>query len=204
MKKRTKQILLPRLDIKAVFNGLGQVCHIVRNKVGQLAVFAMVPNLLNRIQFRRISRKPLRLNTMAESALQPANPTAMHHPAVDNQNDARGEMLQQVSDKCLKIIGTNIMALNRKIQSQSMTFRRTRKRGDGRQPIPAIPTAQDRRLSFGGPCAANRWLKHKPAFVQKNDGFTCSASFFFIRGQSVCRHWATTSGFCSRALFSGF
>jgi hypothetical protein len=46
VKKRTKQILLPRLSSKALFDGLGQVFGILRDKVGQLAVFAMVPDLL--------------------------------------------------------------------------------------------------------------------------------------------------------------
>lgn len=102
----------------------------------------------------------------------------MDHPAVDDKYDARREMLQQISDECFKIIGTNIVAFNRKIQSQAMAVRRTCQCRNHRQAIPAIPTAQDRRLTFGCPSTAYRRLQHKPAFVQKNAGFTRSASFF--------------------------
>ena len=178
MKERTKQMLLSRLNTQAFFNCLCQVFHSVRDKVGQVAVFAMVPNLLNRIQFRRIRRKPFHVNTITESALHPANTTAMHHPSVNHKDDPLGKMLQQVGDKRLKIVGSNIMVFNRKIQSQTTAFRRACQHRDGRQPIPAIPTAQNRCLPLGRPRAANRRLKHKPAFVQKNDGFTRSASFF--------------------------
>lgn len=48
-------MLLHRLDMET----LCQVIYVVGNTVGQLAVFAVVPNLFNRIQFRRISREPL-------------------------------------------------------------------------------------------------------------------------------------------------
>lgn len=150
MEKRTKQRRLPRLDTKAVLNNLCQVCHIVRNKVCQLAVFAMVPNLFNRIQFRRISRKPFHVHTITESALQPTHAAAMNHPSVDHQNDARREMLQQGSDKSLKIIGTDILVHNRKIQSQPTAFWRAGQYCDSRQPIPSIPTAQNRREPMCG------------------------------------------------------
>ena len=179
VKKRTKQILLPRLSSKALFDGLGQVFGILRDQVGQLAVFAfaMVPNLFNRIQFRRISWKPLDIDPPVQSDFQFPNSAAMHHPSVEDQKDSCREVLQQISDEPFKIIGPNSVVFNRKIQSQTVTLRRAGQRRQDRQSSPAIPTAQNRRLPFGGPGAADRQLQQKPAFVQKNDGFTRSAGF---------------------------
>jgi len=191
VKKRTKQILLPRLSSNALFDGFCQVFHVVGNKVGQLAVFAVVPDLLVRIQFRRIGRKPLHINPIAKSGLQTPHPAAMDHPPVNHKNDSCREMLQQISHKRLKIVGTNIVVFNRKIQPQTAAFRRAGYGRNHRQPIPAIPTAQNGRLPFGSPCPPDGRLEHKPAFVQKNDGFTRSAGFFLYAANpsDAIRQW---------------
>ena len=47
--------LLPERGFKLA----GQVGQIIWQEVGQVAIFAMVPNLLGRIEFRSVGRKPL-------------------------------------------------------------------------------------------------------------------------------------------------
>ncbi len=191
MKKRTKQILLPRLTYKAPFDGLGQVFCIVRDKVGQLAVFAVVPDLLVGIQFRSVRRKPLHINSAAKPSLQLPCPAAMDHPPVNHKNDSAWKMFQQIGHKIYKIRRTNSVAFNRKIQPQTAAFRRAGYGRNHRQPIPAIPTAQNGRLPFGSPCPPNSGLQHKPAFVQKNEGFTRSAGFFLYAAKfsHASRRW---------------
>ena len=159
-------------------DSLGQVLHVVGNKVSQLAVLAVVPDLPVRIQFRWIGREPLDIDVAAKSGLQFPDPAAMDHPSVDDKNDARREMFQQISDERFKIVGTNIVVFNRKIQSRVMSFRRAGQCRNDRQAVPAIPTAQNWRLTFRCPGTPDCRLEHKPAFVLKNDGFTRSAGFF--------------------------
>jgi len=102
-----KQMRLFRLNTETLFNGLCQVLRVIGNKVRQ-AVFAMVPNLFNRIQFRRISRKPLDIDPPAQSDFQFPHPAAMDHPSVEDQKDSCREVLQQISNEPFKIIGPNI------------------------------------------------------------------------------------------------
>ena len=177
--------------MQALFDDLCQMSHILRDKVSQLAVFTIVPDLLIRIQIRSVCRQPFHINTPTETALQFTNATAMHHPSVDDENNSHREMLQQVSNERLKIPGTNIMVLDRKIQPQATAFWRETQCRDDRQAIPAIPTAKNRRMALGSPRAANRWLKHKPAFIQKNNGFTRSAGFFLYAANrpGAIRRW---------------
>jgi len=56
MKKRTEQILLGGLISKRGVNTIRQMIYIIRYEVGQLAILAVTPNLLDRIQLCSIKR----------------------------------------------------------------------------------------------------------------------------------------------------
>lgn len=99
VKKRTKQILLLRLNHHTFFNSLGQMRRILGDKVGQLAVFAVVPDLLIRIQLRGICRKPFHLDTATKPVFQVTHSAAMDHPPANHKNDAVGEMPQNPRHK---------------------------------------------------------------------------------------------------------
>ena len=182
VKKRTKQILLPRLTYKAFFDGLGQVFGIVRDEVGQLAVFTMVPDLLVGIQFRSIRRKPLDIDSAAKPSLQLPCPAAMDHPPVDHKNDPGWKMFQQIGHKICKIRSTNIVAFDRKIQPQTAAFRRAGYGRNHRQSIPAIPTAQDWRLPPGAHVRRTVGWSINPLSSRKMIVLRVLRAFF-IRGQ---------------------
>ena len=177
MNKRTKQFLFCLL-IQRCFQRRRQMIDILRDKIGQLAILAIVPDLFDRIQLGSVSRQPFHIHASAEPPLEPPNAAAMNHPTVNDQNYAFRKMNQQLGHKGFEIFSANIGILYGKIQSQLSSIGRDTDRRDHRQPIPTIPTVMERCSPFGGPGSPNRRLQHKTAFVKKKDGFTVSTSFF--------------------------
>ena len=72
-----------------------------------------------------------------------------------------------------------------------MPFRRAAQCRDDRQAVPAIPTGQDRCLTFRSQPPTHQRLEHKPAFIQETDGFTRPAGFFLYaaRYSDAIRQW---------------
>ena len=171
MKIRTKQILLPRLDIKAVFNGLGQVCHIVRNNVGQLAIFAMVPNLLNRIQIRRIARKKMQFQS-AFQRLYIGN----HKPRLMGGQTVNHEKYRTatVPHKCFQ-------EFDKSCCIQAAGIDRIPERptgchcGNSADGLTLSAGPDNRRLSLNAPGSLQRRIRANSGFVQKEN--ICTTTF---------------------------
>jgi len=169
-------------------NFLFKFANIFGNIIGQVRIFAAVPDLLDRIKIRCIRRQPFHINT-AESSLQSFGTAAMYHPAIHNQDKPSRKMRQQFCHKGLKIISDNVMATNSEIQSQRRAFRRNRNGRNSRQSVAAIPAIMNGSLSLPSPGAPNSWLKHKAAFIQQNDGFTAFSGFFLYGANRSFAKW---------------
>jgi len=165
---------------------ISQMCNVIRYKIRQLAVFAVVPDLLNRIQLRCIGWQPFHVDTFSKPFSKPANAAAMNHPTVDDKDDALGKMQKQFSNKVLKIVGTNIGVLHSKIQSKPTFSRRHTDRRYGRQSIASVPAIMNRCMSLRSPCSPDGRLQHKAAFIGKYDGFSGPAGFFLCAANRSC------------------
>ena len=184
--ERTQQRLLRSAFSQRLANGSGQMLHILWNKVGQIGILDPVPHLLIGIKFRPVCRRtgrcvcgnPFDDHSLFKSLCQSPSRTAVNHPAIPDQNNAFGKMLQQGSDKRLGFIGGDVMIEQLEIKSHASAYRRSGNSRDNREPIPAIPTVLNRSLATRCPCASDNRLKHKTAFVNENDGFTAFSGFF--------------------------
>ncbi len=169
-------------------NFLFKFANIFGNIIGQVRIFAAVPNLLDRIKIRCIRRQPFHINA-AESSLQSFGAAAMYHPAIHNQDKPSRKMRQQFCHKALKIISDNVVVTNSEIQSQMPAFRRNRNGRNSRQSVAAVPTVMNGSLSFPSPGSPNSRLKHKAAFIQQNNGFTAFSAFFLYRANRSFAKW---------------
>lgn len=173
---------------EGVTNFLFKFGNIFGNIIGQVRIFAAVPNLLDRIKIRCIRRQPFHINT-AESSLQSFGPATMYHPTIHDQDKPSLKMRQQFCHKGLKIIGDNIMVTNSEIQSQTPASRRNRNGRNSRQSIAAVPAIMNGSLSLTSPGSPNSWVKHKTAFIQQNDGFTPFSGFFLYGANRSFAKW---------------
>ena len=189
MKKRTQQVFLATLATKRITHRLSQCVNILRNEVGQVHIFAVIPNLLDRVEVRGISWQPFEIQ-LAEPQSEFLCRRTVNHPAVDNQDEPSGKMPSQLRHKLLKVIRVHIRILYRKIKSKLVSPRRNTYCRNSRQPVATIPAIVDWSPAFGRPGAPNRWLKHEAAFVRQYDRSAASMGFFlssaspsFARGQ---------------------
>jgi len=169
-------------------NFLFKFANIFGNIIGQVRIFAAVPNLLNRIKIRCIRRQPFHINA-AESPLQSFSTAAMYHPAIHNQDKPSRKMRQQFCHKRLKIISNNVVVTNSEIQPQMPAFRRNRNGRNSRQSVTVVPAIMDGSLSLPSPGSPNSWLKHKAAFIQQNKGFTAFSGFFLYGANRSFAKW---------------
>ncbi len=178
LKKRAQQRLLRTAFSQRLADRSAQMPDILGYKVGQIGILGPVPHLFDGIKFRSIGRKPFKGKSLSESPLQSLAGTAMNHPAIPDQDNPFGKMLPQSRNKRRCIIGLNIMVKHVKIKAHSSANRRDGKGRDNRKPIPAIPTVVNGGLSSWCPRTADHRLKHKAAFIHKNDGFTAFSRVF--------------------------
>jgi hypothetical protein len=174
--------------INGFTNFLSKFGNIFRDVIGQVRIFAAVPNLLDRINIRCIRRQPFHINA-AESPLQSFSTATMYHPAIHNQDKPSRKMRHQLCHKCLKIISNNVVVTNSEIQFQMPVFRRNSNGRNSRQSVTAVPTVMDGSLSLPSPSSPNGRLKHKAAFIQQNNGFTAFLGFFLYGANRSFAKW---------------
>ena len=177
-KERSQQSLLSLNSAQRPPNGSSQLCQILRQEVGQVAILAMVPDALHRVEVRGIRRQPFHVHASPKTPPQPTLSRSMHLPAVHNQNDASPEMPQQACHKQLKIPGPDISGLQVEVKTESMANWRDADGRDSRKSVVSSPTIQKRCLCSRRPGAAYQRLQHKAGFIGKNDATTSSAGFF--------------------------
>ena len=170
--------MLGGLISKRGVNTIRQMIYIIRYEVGQLAILAVVPNLLDRIQLRSVCWQPFHVNSSAKSPSKPSDARPMNHPAIDHQYDSLWKVEQQLYNKILKIIRANIGILHRKIQFQPVPFWRNTDGRNDRHSVATIPTVINGSLTPRRPGPPDRRLQHKAAFIEKYDSSAASSGFF--------------------------
>jgi hypothetical protein len=157
-----------------------QVAQTLRDVVGQPSIFRSRPDLLDRIQLRGIWRKPFDLEAVRKAFLQSACRRTMDTPAIQDPDDAPGEMTHDFDGEDLKILMANIAGIHPKKQPQPSSVGRDTQGRNHRQPIPAVPRIQNRGLTSRAPGSTNQRLKQQTGFVGHKNGSTAFSGFFLF------------------------
>ena len=159
-------------------NTCSKCVNVLRNMVGQVCVFASIPDLFNWVEIGRVGRQPFDIDPASKTFTQPFSSRAMNRPAIHNQDNAPRQVLQNFRHEEFESIGTDVVRLKVEIEPQMTAFRRNAENRNGRKTIPSVPTIENRGLAPWGPSPPHQRLKHKAGFVQKNDATPCSSRFF--------------------------
>jgi len=181
-----------------------ELSHIVRHKVGQIAVFGIAPARFDRIQFRAVGRQPLELDVLHPRVCDSLGGRTMDGPTVQTNDQRVLELLAKLFDEIHNVVSTNILFVDLKGGADATTFGRQGNRTNHAQPIVTKPGLLQRCFSDGGPSASIQRLQTKARFIDKNNGCAMPASFFLMRGQSCSRQRSTAWASCSRATRLGF
>lgn len=167
--------------------------------VGQVP-FPVGPHLLHRIQFGRVTRKPVNMQPRLSGQELLDLCASVDLPTIPNDKDMSLQMPQQVSQKIDYLRPSDIVSMAPRIQPKSATSRRNRQDANDRYFVAPIAMAQDRGLANRRPCPANVRDQKKPALVEKSQMGTKPFGLFLYAarpasstGGSFPHHAATPS-----------
>jgi hypothetical protein len=105
--------------------------YILRDIVSKLAVFTVIPGLLNQIKMRGISGELFNIDTFSKPLILSSLCTPVSRQSVEKQNDSLWRMLQQQPDKFFKINRHDVAVLNRGVPNEPVTkWRKADRRND--------------------------------------------------------------------------
>ena len=151
-----------------------QFADVVRDVVCQVPVLGLVPDIFDRIDFRRISRKPLDPKPMGASFPQPTDGRAMGRQPIANENERTTQVGMDLTQKPNKVRRSSVVVQELIVQAKSTGPRCASNCGQCGDSVMTIPHMLDRRHPTRGPHSAPQRLQQIATFIEKNN-----ASFAF-------------------------
>jgi len=173
--------------------------NVLRNDVRQGAAFGLAPNILHRIEVRRVGWKPFNLEPRSAILEESSGGGAVSRQAIPHQNDWTAQMSMDIADKSNEIRGPRIVVQEFVVQSQPQRPWRACDGGDCRNAVTSIPGTLNRRVASGCPHSSSRRLQQKAAFIEKNQASLTFEALFLVAAK--CR---AAIGQCSLRCVPGF
>src|SRR5712691_2830569 len=177
---------------------LAQLPEVLRAEVGQLVLLPVRPQILDRIQFRRIAGK--KLHPQAPALLSdelPGCAAAMTRQSIPDDQQPAGNVAQEMREKLDDLRAADGTGKQPKVKVPPGYA------GHRRQHLPVEVILQHRRLSPWRPGAAAVRALAQSAFVDEDDGAPLFLGFFLISGQRCCFHCRIFSSSRSSARPTG-
>ena len=172
---------------------------IVRGKVSEPPILEMVPDLLLRLQLRRIRRQPDHVPVAMRGKVAAHVPMPVRIPIVPEQHERSAEMASEMPEKVEDVWAADVLArIERQVQGDAPAARRYDERAErGDLLMRTGPYRQHGSDSAQRPCAPEERRHQKPRFVQADQARVESGQFFLARAQSCSIHtrtrWSTRS-----------
>jgi hypothetical protein len=157
-----------------MIEGFVQFTDVVRDDICQVPVLGLVPHIFDRINFRRISGKPLDLQPTSPSFLQLTDGRAMGRQSIANENKRTTQVGVDLTQKPNKVRRSSVVVQEFIVQAKSTCPWCASNCGQRGDSVMTIPHMLNRRHPSRGPHSAPQRLQQIATFVEKND-----ASFAF-------------------------
>jgi hypothetical protein len=155
-----------------------KMMHIIRNEVGQVSIFGMIPDYLDWIQIRRISWQPLHLEPVRMLSLQQPYGLAVGAEAIHHDDELAPHKVMEQGQESEDFLPAHVALMDLENKPDPTSQGGYRERRDNRESVMTVPTVLDGCLPLGRLAAAYDRLEHKAAFVEKDDAPSMSAGFF--------------------------
>ncbi len=103
---------------KRLLHRLSQSRDILRQKVRQIPILGLRPDLFIRIKLRSIRRQPFDLQAMGKPCQEPSGRRAMDLPAVQDQDKSLRQVLKQPDHERFDIGSPKVVLVKGKVQAQ--------------------------------------------------------------------------------------
>lgn len=159
--------------------------NVLRNDVRQGAAFGLIPNILHRIELRRVGWKPFNLEPRSAILKESSGGGAVSRQAIPHQNDWTAEMPMDIADKSNEIRSPRIVIQKFVVHSQPQRPGRTCDGGDCRNAVASVPGTLNGRVASRCPHSSSRRLQQKAAFIEKNQASLTFEALFLVAAK--CR-----------------
>jgi hypothetical protein len=157
-----------------------QTVNILGNDVCQGPTLGLIPNMLHRIEVRRVRRKPFNLEPRGALLKQSSGGRTMSRQPIPHQNDCTAQMLMDFVNEPNEVFGPRVVIQEFVVQSQPQRPRRACDGGNRRNAFTSIPRALDRRVACRRPNSPPQWLQQKPTFIEKNQASLTFEALFLV------------------------
>ena len=159
-------------------NGDVQVQQVVRDEVGQITIFGVVPNVFDWVEIRGIGRQPLEVEPIRMNVGDLTSGATMHIPAIPDQNGPPAQMTSKVPQKVDHVRRANVLFVNGKEEPQATPVGRDRHGTDDRESIVSVPCVREGRLSPRRPGSPQQRLQHEATFIDEHEWTIADARLF--------------------------
>ena len=158
-------------ELLVEFGGVGG------GRIGEVAPFDAVPDVLDRIQHGRVAGQG---HGLEAGRIEKSCGGGVDFPAVPNDDEATAEVPQQVPQECDDMRGLKVAVFaGAEVEAEAIATRSQRQRGHHRHFL-SVTTAdgEDRRLAARGERAADEGVQQEAALVDENNGGPLAARPF--------------------------
>lgn len=135
--------------------------------VGQVS-FSMSPRLFHRIQFRRISRESIDMETSPSPQKLLDDLAPMDFATIPNDEHMASQVTQQLAQEGNDLQARDIVGMESRIKPKPTTSGRDGQDANNRYLVTPIAVSQHRCFTHGSPCPTNVGNQQKPALVEKS------------------------------------
>jgi len=151
--------------------------------------FEMAPHILDRVEFRRVSRKTFHHDAFTGGGdVILDQQAAVDRRAIPQDQNSAGDVPLQVPEKLNDLRAFDAALMDLKVKPPQ------RQAANNRKAFPVEALVQHRSLPARGPSADSRRAGAQPAFIYENDGSPLLAGFFLKRAIPL----AASGGWLSR------
>src|SRR6266550_4574209 len=164
----------------------GEGAHLadaVQAEIGQLALLHVAPDVLDRVEFRRVRGQSFQDQVPVERFdIVLDDPAAVRRQAVPDDQQLATDLLSQRVQEFDELRAADRASVEAEIEVPETDA------GDDRQLLPVEAVLQDRCLAFGRPGFDPSGPLAQSTFVDEDDGASFAAALFFSAGQRLARH----------------
>lgn len=172
-------------------NPILQMIEVVGDKVGQVGVLGVVPNLFDRIQFGGVRREKSHFYGLGKAFPQLSGGGFVNTGSIPDHDQVPPQTPMYFGDEVFHHGRLDVLGIDAEVNAQASLFGRNSDRCDDGEAVVAVPRIVDRGLPPWRPSTADHRLQQEPALVQKDKSGVIGPPFFLspAKPRDAKRRW---------------